>query len=57
MTKKLMLIPGGDQARVAALVDDTAGGKLRLPPCFNIKGATREQTVRAHTMAREMVAN
>jgi hypothetical protein len=38
-------------------VDDIAGGKLRLPPCFNIKGATREQTERAHTIAREMVAN
>lgn len=53
----LLALGGGDHARSAPLVTEIAAGRLRLPPCFNIRGGTPEQTRRAHELARLLVAN
>lgn len=47
---------GGDREAAARLVADIAAGRLALPPCFNLKGGTKEQTERAHDLARLLAA-
>lgn len=47
----------GDREGSEKLVDDIAAGRLQLPPCFNLKNGTAEQTRRAHELARQLVAN
>jgi hypothetical protein len=53
----LLAIGGGDRERAAGLVADIMAGKLCLPPCFNVRGGTTEQTARAHELARMLTAN
>ena len=53
----LFTLGSGDSTLSAALVADISAGKLRLPPCFSVKGGTEEQTKRAHELARMLAAN
>jgi hypothetical protein len=53
----LFTIGGGDRESSAALVVEIAAGRLRLPPCFDLRNGTAEQTARAHELARLLVAN
>ncbi len=47
----LFTLGSGDPQRSALLVGDIASGQMTLPPCFNVKGGTPEQTKRAHDLA------
>jgi hypothetical protein len=47
----LFTLGSGNLASSMALVVDIMDGKLTLPPCFNVKGGTPEQTKRAHDLA------
>ncbi len=57
LTDLLTNFGGGDRERSKAIVPDIAAGKLRLPPCFNLRNGNHEQTKRAHELARIITAN
>ena len=53
----LFNVGSDDMAHSTELAESIAAGKLRLPPCFNVKRGTPEQTKRAHELARLLTAN
>lgn len=57
LTDLLTDFGGGDRERSKAIVADIAAGKLRLPPCFNLRNGNPEQTARVHELARIVTTN
>jgi hypothetical protein len=53
----LFTLGSGDREHSAAIAEQIAAGKIRLPPCFNVRNGTPEQTARAHELARLLTAN
>lgn len=54
---ELLALPTGDRVHAEQLVAEIVAGRLRLPPCFNLRGRPAAETQRAHELARKVAAS